>query len=406
MKTQLLLTILNSGFRIVIGFLCLKLIAIFGKPENILQFGQVQSYLNIFTTVAQLGLGYGILTVFKEAQSNSEQFLSEKIAFFTIIGTLLFGINFLFPDFVSPPVRAITASVWFFIALMGSIYVALFHSYYVTSQRPSQANIFQITSYGTALVLISIITIYNIQLLGLAVGIANLLVAVAALLMIKGVNPLAISHWTIKKQVKNILRKNLQYIIYTLISVLVAQGTLIVSRDVFFNSSDTKNGAMIQLVFSMMFAINTIYTTYMSTYYFSGITTARGTFIVMKKICLSTLAIFMVIFFCLNILGDEITELLLSNQYKYKVELNIFIIAEFLKSFILPVVFFLIAHRYVSSLILAELIAFFGFIVTLKFLPVENSLIVIGSSFSIGALLSFIFLLFTFYQILKREMLT
>lgn len=406
MKTQLLLTILNSGFRILIGFLCLKLIAIFGEPENVLQFGQVQSYLNIFTTVAQLGLGYGILTVFKEAQSNNEQFLSEKIAFFTMSGTLLFGINFLFPDFVSPSVRSITTSVWFFIALMGSIYVALFHSYYVTSQRPSQANIFQIISYGTALVLISIIIIYNIQLLGLAVGIANLFVALAALVMLKGVNPLAVSYWTIKKQIVSILRKNFKYIIYTLISVIVAQGTLIVSRDVFFNSADTKNGAIIQLIFSMMFAINTIYTTYMSTYYFSSITTARETFIVMKKICLLTLVIFVLILFSLNVLGDKIVEVLLSNQYKYKAELNIFIIAEFVKSLTLPVVFYLIAHRYVSSLILAEMVAFFGFIVTLKLLPVENSLIVVGSSFSIGALLSFIFLFFSFYRILIREKLT
>ena len=66
MTNQILLTLINSGLRVLIGFLCLKLIGIYGEPKNIIQFGQIQSVLNILTTVCQFGLGYGILTIFKD----------------------------------------------------------------------------------------------------------------------------------------------------------------------------------------------------------------------------------------------------------------------------------------------------------------------------------------------------
>lgn len=400
-KTHLLLTTINSGFRILIGFLCLKLLAIFGQPDDVLQFGQIQSYLNIFTTLAQLGLGYGILTAFRETQSNKERFLLEMMSLFTISGILLFAINFLYPNFVSSSVRSITTSIWFFIALMGSIYIALIHSYFVTSQKPSQANLLQIISYVTALVLISIMIFYNIQLLGLAIGIANILVSMVALVMLKG--KLSIFYPSIKKQFTNVVSKNIKFIIFTLTSVIVAQGTLIVSRDVFFNSPDSEDGAILQIIFSMMFAVSTIYTTYMTTYYFASITTAAKTFDVIKKISVATLAIFTLILLTLNLVGDQIIEIFLSNQYIYKTELNFLIIADLLKNLALPIVFFLVAKRYLLSLILAELLAFLGFIVTLNFVPSENRLLVVGLSFNIGALLSFMILSITLFVILRVD---
>ena len=122
MTNRILLTLLNSGLRILIGFLCLKLIGVYGEPTNIIQFGQIQSVLNILTTVCQLGLGYGILTIFKEPNANKENLLFAMIVLFSLSGLLFYSANWIAADFVLPSVGSVTTSMLFLVALIGSIY--------------------------------------------------------------------------------------------------------------------------------------------------------------------------------------------------------------------------------------------------------------------------------------------
>ena len=225
MTNRILLTLLNSGLRILIGFLCLKLIGVYGEPTNIIQFGQIQSVLNILTTVCQLGLGYGILTIFKEPNANKENLLFAMIVLFSLSGWLFYSANWIAADFVLPSVGSVTTSILFLVALIGSIYVSLLNSYFVGIKKPSYANLIQIVSYLFALIIISVIMLHNILFLGIAVGLSNFLVAIAILTFIRFKRLINITLSGIKRQFFKILFENYNYSFYTLISVIVAQGT-------------------------------------------------------------------------------------------------------------------------------------------------------------------------------------
>ena len=185
--------------------------------------------------------------------------------------------------------------------------------------------------------------------------------------------------------------------------MIVAQCTLIISREIFLNSSDQTEGASLQLVISIMFAVNAIYTTYLSTFFFSNITNARNTYLNFRRISVLTISLFLVLFIILNYSGDKIIQVLLSSRYSYESAFNLIIISEMLKSLSLPIVFYFIEKRHIIYLMIVEILAFVCFFITLSLTSGESNLVSVGSAFVIGAFVSFISLLYLFLLKVRSE---
>jgi hypothetical protein len=358
---EYLVLALNAVFRIGIGLICLKVIALYGTSADLLHYGQVQSILNIMVTLGQLGIGYGLLTLFKGKKSDARSILPAISLGFAATTLLCYIVFTSVTQYFGIPKSPPTDSIAFLFAILGSVLVSVIHSYYIGTGQPAHANLLQTTVYMGAILVIALAIKIDIFLVNIAVGSASFIFS--SIFLYRPVKDYLQSKSLVQALKIFILEmRGVQlFSLYTLISVLVAQGTLFYSRAILLGDENTSEGATWQLFVSLMLALNTAYSVYLGSYYLSEITSASSSLQKSMRLTVIALAVFTAVFAVCNLFGDLVVRAFLSQQYEFHMFLNLVIFSELLKIISLPFVYYLIAKKRVYSLVIIEVGACVGF---------------------------------------------
>ena len=402
--TRILLVSGNAAGRLIIGFIALKIIAVYGNPKDIIYYAQIQSTLNVLITISQLGIGYGLITILTELQSYKlkldyfHKILLMYLLSIALITILVYMIGELFnlQSIFLIDIKILT------IAICGGVLLPLLSAFHVSNDDSNFSNKIYIVTYMIAFVLMLFFKNHDIKMISFSVLISSLVTFLFSYLLIFIHNKNLISiKFRDLKFVKEFIRKNFLFSIYTGLTVIIAQSWLIFSR--YFISIDSQDviTASWQGVVSLMSAATALFTIYFSTVFVNRYTSSANKTKFLWSLFLSITFFYLCILISFLSFGDLILQLILNKNYGFNKLFALVIVKEYLVTLTMAICFIFILKREVFSLIKLELIALLLYVLGVAIMPYSQNLMKVLSASLFASLGSFIYALAKLKVILK-----